>query len=512
VSQTLLNDAAASSSTASSPAPYQSAYGRSPARPGGKARPWYDLLVIGGGSAGHVAASAAALSGARVALAEMSVSGGDEAIAGGVASKALNHVARVAATSAAAGKLGIDVPAKPAIDTAAALKFVRDARATVGRREAARRARDEAEVDVFVGEARFTGPDTVDVDGVRLRFGRAIIATGARTVVPVVPGLEGIEYFTADSLFDLDALPRRLAVLGGEPVGCELAQSIARLGGQVTVIDAADDILAGEDPDAALAVRKSIEADGVRLLLRSTAVRVESDAGAKRLTVRGPGGEETLEIDAILIGGGRVANIEGLDLQLAGVKTNADGIEVDDYLRTSNRRVFACGDVCTKYRFAHFADATARMAVQNALLMPTRKMSKVVVPRVTFTQPEVAHIGMTPGDAERAGLFSETYRVGFDEVDRAVADDETAGFIKLTTERGGERILGATIVSADAGESIATLSAAMFHGIGLKGLAEVLFAYPTKSEAIKKIAEQYQRSRLTPGVKRVVSGWLMSRR
>ena len=363
-------------------------------------------------------------------------------------------------------------------------------------------------IDVFLGDASFVGRDVVEVAGQRLRFARAVIATGARAMVPAVPGLAAAGYHTNETVFALTARPDRLAVLGGGPIGCELAQAFRRLGSEVVLVDRGERLLPRDDPDGSSLVRDQLAAEGVDLMLGATVLRVEPD---RTLIVdRGRGqGEERVRCDQLLVATGRAPNVEGLGLAAAGIVATTHGIEVDDHLRTTNRRVFAAGDVASRFQFTHAADAMARIVIQNALFFGRKRVSALTMPWCTYTDPEVAHVGISvEAAARRADLVTLT--VPLAEVDRAVLDGETGGFARVHADRDG-RILGATLVSRHAGESIGELALAMTHGLRLGALASTIHPYPTQAEALKKLGDAYQRTRLTPRVRRLL-GWLMRRR
>jgi pyruvate/2-oxoglutarate dehydrogenase complex dihydrolipoamide dehydrogenase (E3) component len=369
-------------------------------------------------------------------------------------------------------------------------------------------------VDVFLGEGRFTGRDRVQVGDASLKFRRALIATGARAAVPVIPGLIDTGYFTNETVFGLTELPSRLAVIGAGPVGCELAQAFARFGAAVSLFDRETQIMSREDPDVARPVQQALARDGVRLALGSQIQRVEcGPCGDKILHVRVAGSAETVAVDAILVGVGRVPNVEGLNLEAAGVGLDARrGIRVDHRLRTSNRRIFAAGDVCSENRFTHNSDFQARVVVQNALFLGRARATALTVPRCTYTDPEVAHVGLSEREAQARGIAIQTFVQELSEVDRAVLDGETDGFVKVHVRAGTDRIVGGTIVAPHAGEMLPELTLAIVKGVRLGALASVIHSYPTQAEAIRKLGDAYNRTRLTPRVKRVLGAWLAWRR
>lgn len=467
----------------------------------------YNMVVIGGGTAGLVTAAGVAGLGGKVALIERQFLGGDCLNFGCVPSKALIAASRAAADVAGAERYGIR-PGTGRVDFAAVMERVRRIRSEISEHDSATRFRDLG-VDVFIGDAVFTGPDTVEVDGRTLHFAKACIATGARALRPAIDGLEEAGFHTNETIFSLTELPRRLAVLGSGPIGCELGQAFARLGSEVTIIEKGAQFLGKEDRDAAEIVGRAFMADGIHCLLNARVLRVTRDASGKHVHVETPDGEQVVDADEILVGFGRVPNVDGLGLEAAGVEYDPrHGVQVDDRLRTTNRRVYAAGDVCLQHKFTHTADAAARIVIQNALFFGRKKVSALTIPWCTYTHPEVAHVGMYEADARERGIETDTIKVPMDDVDRARTDGETEGFVKVLLRKGTDRILGATIVSAHAGEMISEVSVAMATGAGLKTLSGVIHPYPTQAEAIKRAADAYSRTRLTPTVRKLFAKWL----
>ena len=473
----------------------------------------YNLVVIGAGTAGLVCAAGAAGLGARVALIEQHLLGGDCLNTGCVPSKALIRAARAAHEARTGAAYGLEAGPEGALpDFAAIMTRMRRLRAEISRHDSARRFRDQLGVDVFLGEARFTGADCVEVAGRQLTFHRAALCTGARAALPDIPGLAGAEPLTNETLFTLTALPRRLAVLGGGPVGCEMAQAFARFGSRVTLVQHGPQLLAREDSEVAdlLATVFAREGIEVRLGSRVTGVRIE---GAERvLDLDGAGGADQLRVDAILVAAGRAPNVEGLGLDTAGIEIDRHGVSVDDRLRTTNPRVFAAGDICSPFKFTHAADAQARILLANALFPGRQKASRLVVPWCTFTDPEVAHVGLTAAQAEAQGIKATTLTVALTEVDRCVLDGESEGFARVHLRHGTDTILGATIVGRHAGEMIAELALAMTAGLGLGVIGRTIHPYPTRTEAVRKLADAWSRTRLTPTLRRLFAGWLAWRR
>lgn len=470
--------------------------------------PRYNLVVLGAGTAGLVTAAGAAGLGAKVALVERDLMGGDCLNVGCVPSKGLLRSARAVADVGGAAAFGVRVTGEAAVDFAAAMERMRRIRAGLSPLDSAARFRGLG-VDVFLGAGAFTGRDAVAVGDATLRFKKAVIATGARAAVPAVPGLAEAGYLTNETVFSLTALPRRLAVIGGGPIGCELAQAFARCGAQVTIIQTGAQLLGREDPDAAALVRTALGRDGVRLLLGASVRRVERSAGGRTLHVDAGGALETLEVDAILVGVGRKPNVEGLALEAVGVAYDATtGVRVDDRLRTTNPRIYAAGDVCTAEKFTHHSDFQARLVIRNALFLGRARASALVVPRCTYTDPEVASVGLDAQAASARGLRVTTFVQPLAEVDRAALDGETEGFVKVHVRAGSDQIVGATIVARHAGEMLPELTLAITRGIGLGRLADVIHTYPTQAEAIRKLGDAYNRTRLTPTVKRLFAAWL----
>ncbi len=467
----------------------------------------YNLVVIGGGTAGLVSAAAAAILGARVALVERHLMGGDCLNTGCVPSKALIRSARAAADARGAGRFGVLLRDEPGANFPKVMERLRRIRATISAHDSFQRFADLG-IDLFSGNARFAGPDVVDVDGVPLRFRRAVIASGARPIVPPIEGLADAGYLTNETVFNLTALPARLMVVGGGPLGVELSQAFARLGSQVTLVEMLPQFLPREDPDAAAILAGALERDGVEVRLGTRLEAVRSDTGGKRAVLDIGGSREERVVDEILIGVGRAPNVESLNLEAAGVAYDRSGVTVTDTLRTTNRRIYAAGDVCLQHKFTHTADAAARIVIQNALFPgPKKKYSSLTIPWCTYSDPEVAHVGLYEVDAGERGIAVDTFTMPFDDLDRAIADGEEEGFVRVHVKRGSDRLLGATIVGRHAGEVINELSLAMVAGIGLGRISDVIHSYPTQAEAIRKVADQYRRSKLTPLFRKLLTRW-----
>jgi len=469
----------------------------------------YNLVVIGAGTAGLVCAAGAAGLGARVALVERHLLGGDCLNVGCVPSKGIIRAGRALHDARAAGEFGVGGGEGLTCDFGRAMERMRKLRAAISPHDSACRFRDELGVDVYFGEAAFAGSDSVRLGGANLFFHRAAVCTGARAAAPPIPGMEEAGYLTNETVFSLTELPSRLAVIGSGPIGCELAQTFARLGSEVTIIERGGHILPREDLDAAAIVQESFLRDGVRLFLETKTVGAARRGSERVVTVERGGKTDDIVCDAILVGVGRAPNVEGLNLEAGGVVYDPQqGVKVDDRLRTSNPRVFAAGDICFPWKFTHTADALARILIANALFMGRQKSSALTIPWCTYTDPEVAHVGLYAKEAQANGMEVTTLTVPLADVDRAVLDGETAGFARVHLKKGTDRILGATIVARHAGEMINELSLAMANGLGLASIGRTIHPYPTQAEAVRKLADAWNRTRLTPFVRKVLSVWL----
>jgi pyruvate/2-oxoglutarate dehydrogenase complex dihydrolipoamide dehydrogenase (E3) component len=462
----------------------------------------YDLVVIGAGTAGLVTAAGAAGLGAKVALVERHLMGGDCLNVGCVPSKALLRSAHAAAEVRRAAEFGVTLAGPLTVDFPAVMARLRQLRAGIAPHDGAKRFTDLG-VDVFLGDARFAGDSYVEVAGVKLPYRRAVIATGARAFVPAIPGLAAAQPLTNETVFNLTELPRRLVVLGGGPIGCELAQAFCRLGAEVTLIHNKPHLLDREDPEAAAVVQRAFERAGIRLVLGATVERVEVVGGPKQLHVRTGDAPTVHAADAILVATGRAPNVTGLNLEAVGVAYDLrSGVQVDDFLRTTHPHVYACGDVCSRWKFTHAADFTARLVIQNALFalgpLGRRRVSSLHMAWCTYTDPELAHTGLTAVEAAQAGIALDTYTQPFDRVDRALTESDPEGFVRLHTRRGTGEIVGATIVGRGAGDLISEVSVALAGKVGLGRLASVIHPYPTRAEAIRKLGDQFNKTRLTP--------------
>jgi pyruvate/2-oxoglutarate dehydrogenase complex dihydrolipoamide dehydrogenase (E3) component len=471
-----------------------------------KPAPRYNLVVIGAGTAGLVTAAGAVGLGARVALIEKSLLGGDCLNVGCVPSKVVIRSSRAVEDIRSASRFGVSGNASPEVDFSAVMERMRNLRAQISHHDSARRFRDLG-VDIFLGEGRFSGPDKVTVEDRTLHFKKAVIATGAKPAQPPIEGLKEAGFLTNETVFTLTKRPDHLAMVGGGPIGCELSQAFSRLGTRITLIEAGSQFLAREDPEAAAIIAETFRKEGIDVRLATQLKKVTSSQGKKRLYLEREGEEATLEVDEIFVGVGRVPNLKSLNLEAAGVEYTHRGVAVNDCLQTTNSRIYAAGDICMNWKFTHAADAAARIVIQNALFLGRKKLSALTMPWCTYTDPEVAHVGMYERDAREQGLQVETFVRPLEQVDRGLIDGEV-GFVKVLVKKGSDRILGATIVARHAGEMISEITLAMVAGVGLKTLTGVIHPYPTQAEAVKQIGDLYSRTRLTPFVKKLLSTWL----
>ena len=467
----------------------------------------YDLVVIGAGTAGLVvAAGAAGLGlGLKVALIEKHLMGGDCLNFGCVPSKSLICSARMVADLRNAVSLGIYSYEPIDIDFATVMARMRRLRAEISHNDSAQRFQNLG-IDVFFGEAQFLSEKAVAVNGERLNFKKAVIATGTRAADPQISGLKEAGFLTNETIFSLTERPKRLAVIGGGPIGCELAQAFQRLGCEVTLFHKNAHVLDREDIDAAEIVQNSLIHDGVQVILGSAVERVEKLETGKVIHFQHNGEIRNLEVDEILVSAGRSPNVEGLNLEAAGVAYDQhQGVCVNDYLQTTNPHIYAAGDICLNWKFTHAADAAARIVIKNTLFSPLglgkSKVSDLIMPWVTFTDPEIAHVGLYASDAEAKGLATNEIKIPFTKVDRAILDGETEGFVKILHQKGSDRILGATIVARHAGEMISEITLAIATKQGLNQLSGIIHSYPTQADAIKKAADAYRKTLLTPRTK-----------
>lgn len=474
----------------------------------------YDLIAIGAGAGGLVSAKQSARRGAKSALIERHLAGGDCLNVGCVPSKALLRCSR-----AVAERRRGDFGMAPLSGSAAAIDFsqvmqrMRRLRAQISPVDSYE-GTVKAGADMYFGNASFTGPHEIEVAGQTLKFRKAVICTGGRAAVPPIPGLKEAPYKTNAELFNLDQLPPRLVVIGAGPIGCEMAQAFARFGSKVTVVDLLPKVMGAEDEDAALVVKKALEEDGVRFVLGASTKKIEhfktDDASPWPrivLHVSADGKDEELETDVLLVATGRVANVEGVGLEAANVKCDRAGVIIDDELRTSNPDILAVGDCCNRpeLRFTHMAGTMAGMAVNNALFSesqglpvnaPSSKISETIVPRCTYTEPEVASAGLNSASAAKTGVEIDEFKFNLDDNDRCILEGHHPGcFVKIFCRKGTEEIVGSVVAAERAGEVLAEVCLAMQHGLGISKLGRTVHPYPTPGEGVQQCGLQYNRSK-----------------
>ncbi len=469
----------------------------------------YNLVVIGAGTAGLVAAAGSAGIGAKVALIERDLLGGDCLNVGCVPSKAVIASAHAAASARNTERFGVHVPDGVTVDFAGAMERMRKLRSDISPHDSAERFKGLG-IDVFLGSAKFTGPDTIEVNGQELKFAKAVVATGARASAPPIDGLDGVEYLTNETLFSLTELPKRFGIVGAGPIGAEMAQTFGRFGSEVTLFTGRNGMLPKEDPEAGDLVAAELERDGVNIKEFGSNLSVsKNDDGTISMRNKGDDSEEAIIVDKLLIAVGRAPNVNGLGLEDAGIEFDTrTGVQVDDMLRTTNKNVFAAGDVCSTFKFTHAADFMARNVIRNALFGGKAKTSDLVIPWATYTTPEVAHVGPTWDDLEKRKDELDMYRVDMSSVDRAILEGETEGFVKIYAEKGKDTIVASTIVSKNAGDLISQVSQAMVAGVGLGKIGSTISPYPTQGEAIRKAGDLYAKTRLTPFVAKMLKKWL----
>jgi pyruvate/2-oxoglutarate dehydrogenase complex dihydrolipoamide dehydrogenase (E3) component len=477
----------------------------------------YNVVVIGAGTAGLVTAAGTAGLGGRVALIERNLMGGDCLNFGCVPSKAIISSARLIQQIRESEKWGLEQQS-PKFVFEKVFERMRARRAKIAPHDSRERF-ESLGVDVFHGEARFVSAHEVEVNGQRLRAKNFVIATGSRAAIPKIEGIDNVPYFTNETIFDgLEEKPESMIVLGGGRIGCELTQTFCRLRTQVTIIQRGDQLLPKEDRDVAEFLERRLINEGVRIIKNVDARAVAtSDAGKVALEFldRPSGGlaERIFFADVLLVAIGRTPNLRALNLQSAGVDANDKSVRVNDYLQTSQRHIYAVGDVVGPFLFTHMADAQARVIVRN-ILMPfqflRQKMDYSVVPWCTYTDPEVARVGLGEKEAQQKNIDYDLFVVPLEDIDRAVVESEEAGFAKILTAKGSDKILGATIVAPHAGDLLHEFVLAMSAKIGLGKISSMIHAYPTFAELARKAGDKYTKTRLTPTAKKVFT-WLYAR-
>ena len=472
----------------------------------------YNLVVIGAGTAGLVTALGAAGLGARVAIVERHLLGGDCLNYGCVPSKSLIRASRVYSAVMRAGNYGVRVPSGTTVDFAVFMERMRRLRAAISKSDFAMRVKGRG-IDVFIGAGRIGREVYRDVSEQQVEF-RVSVATPLTVgLSTVIQGLEESGYLTNETLFSLTELPSRMAVVGAGPIGCEMAQAFQRFGSRVVLLEKTGQILPREDAEAGERLKMAFLSDGIDVRLNTEVAEVLVRDGKKVVCFIQGEEKKEVAVDAILVGIGRAPNGEDLDLDKAGVEFGErEGVRVDDRLRTTNPGIFAAGDICSRYKFTHSADAMARIVIRNALFGGRTKVSALTIPWSTYTDPEIAHVGLSESEIDRENIPVDTYVQEFNEVDRAVLDGEDEGYVKVHAKKGTDKILGATVVASHAGDLISEITLAMVGGLGLKTISGTIHPYPTQGEAIKKVGDAYFRSRMSPSLGKLFSLWFKLRR
>lgn len=493
----------------------------------------YNLVVIGAGAGGLVTSSGAAGVGAKVALVEANVLGGDCLNVGCVPSKSLIHAAKLAHTVRNSPHLadsGISVGGEVNVDFAQVMRRVRRVRAEISENDSAVRYTRKLGVDVYFGYAKFNSPGSVVVNGKTLRFKKAVIATGGFPALPNIEGLRELHdrsvarkdstphtaVMTNESFFNMSALPKRLCVIGTGVIGMEMAQAMQRLGSQVTMFGRSGNVLPKEDEDLALIIKGEMEKEGVLFQLKvekyvgvavSGKVSEEGYEELRMITIEDGGVEKEYLFDAMLVSTGRKPNVANLNLEVAGVEYDTKiGLKVNDMLQTTNSKIFGVGDCCSAFKFTHAADFMARMVIRNALFFGKDKMSNLLIPYATFTSPEIAHVGLYESDMKEKGIVYNTFEKEFADNDRAICDGSTLGMVRIHVDAKSDSIIGASIAGENAGNMISEITIAMQSGVGLGSLAAVIHPYPTTAEAVRQAGDLYNRTRLTTTVKQLLRG------
>ena len=464
--------------------------------------PGYDLVVVGGGAGGLVVASVASQLGLQVCLIEKENQlGGDCLHYGCVPSKTLIHTAKVAQQIRRAGDVGLPA-SEPRVDMAAVNARIREVVEHIQQHDDPQRFRNYG-CEVLFGAARFIDSHTVEVNGERIRGKRFVIATGSRPFVPPIPGLEQAGYLTNIDMFSLPELPARLIVLGGGPIGLEMAQAFQRLGSQVTVIEKQQQLLPQEDSEVAAALQDGLQAEGINILTSVAAEKVSIENNVRSVSCSDGG---VIQAEQLLVAVGRSANVDELGLDAAGVSYTSKGITVDRRMRTSQKHIYACGDVCGPYPFTHMAEYQAGIIISNAIFRFPKKADYRVVPWVTYTDPELARVGLTEQQAKDKGVSPQVLRFDFRDIDRALTEGEATGFSKLVTHKG--RVLGASILGPHAGELIHEIVLAMQTGAKIADISAAIHAYPTLAQIHRRAVNTAYAPKLFSKTTRTLVKWI----
>ncbi|MEZ4752025.1 MAG: mercuric reductase [Bdellovibrionota bacterium] len=464
----------------------------------------YNLAVLGAGSGGLVCAAGAAGLGAKVLLIEKHKMGGDCLNTGCVPSKALIKSAKVAAQVRQAERFGVRSDGM-SVDFRAVMERVQSTIRTIEPHDSAERFRGLG-VDVQFGPGSFVSPHEVTNGERTFRAKKIVIATGSRPAVPSIEGLEKVQVLTSENIWELRELPKNLVVIGGGPIGCELAQCFARFASKVTIVTQGDRLLERDDLEASAALAEALVSEGIEICFETTPQKVSGEVGNLKLECRSKTGTNTqVSCDALLIAAGRLPNIENLNLEGVGIRFNSRGVEVNDRLQTTLSHVYACGDVAGPYLFTHTADFQARAILRNGLFPGSKAIDYRVIPWCTYTDPEIAQVGMTEALANQQGIAYDVTRYDLKDLDRAICDGTNRGFVKVITHKGKDSILGATIVGEHAGDLLQEFVLAMQNGLGLKKIAGTIHTYPTLAEGPKRTADAWMRTLLTDSTKNLLT-------
>jgi len=469
----------------------------------------YNLVVIGAGTAGLITASVSAALGAKVALIERHLMGGDCLNVGCVPSKAILSASRVWNTVCHADPFGVTIPCDIQYNFEVVMARMRKLRAKISYADSANRYKKMG-VDVFIGNGSFTGPDSVEVTGTSLTFSKAVICTGTRPTIPSIPGLKEAGYLTNETIFNLTKLPPRMAIIGGGSNGCEMGQALARFGSKIVLFEMMRQVLPGEDADASKIIQEQMIREGVSIILQSNITRIELRGKEKVIHYRENDEMKKHEVDEIVVGVGRTPNVEGMGLETVGVLYDSKGVKVNDKLQTTASNIYAAGDVCFPYKFTHVANATAQIVVQNALFphpfgLGYASTDLLVIPWCTYTDPEIAHVGISETEAKERGVA--TFTTPLNEVDRAILDGQENGFARVYVQKGTDKILGATVVAAHAGDLISQFTLAMKAGIGLGLFSRTIYPYPTQAKIIKHLANAWRKTTFTEAKQKILRRW-----
>lgn len=444
----------------------------------------YDILVIGGGAGGLVTAAGSKGLGAKVCLIERGFLGGDCLNNGCVPSKAFLKSCNVAHNARTAAKYGVLIEGEIKINFPAIMTRMKEIRAEISENDSAQRFSTNMGVDLYLGHAKFTGKNTVEINGKEISFLKACIATGGRPRVPEIEGINDVQHYTSDSIWNLTALPKDLLVVGTGPIGCELGQGFARLGSKVTMVSSGNQFLRAEDADCSVYLQEQMKADGVEFLMQTKPQKVsKNDDGSVSVTYQTEGAEPvTKSFSTILFAIGRVPNVESLGCEAAGVAYEADGVTTNDFLQTSNPDIYAVGDCLPGPKFTHNSDVHARMVVRNALFEDQKAKSSIVLPKCTYTDPEVASVGVNEKEMKAQNIEFDAYVKFFDRCDRATCESKK-GIYKVWCRKGTDEIVGATLVGGPAGDLICQITQAITLKIGMQDLGKCIYPYPSFAES-----------------------------